>query len=128
MTSAPDALEYELLTIGHTCQLISRIFGTDRTPEKDKLVTRVLSLAVPYFKETKRSVQQACCKVIVDLFRFCLSKEEPDYQRLTLYQPLEEMLLGGTERSAQLTAAYCLQIFLQYLTNENNLPLVQLIG
>jgi hypothetical protein len=38
------------------------------------------------------------------------------------------MLVGGAEKSAQLTAAYCLQIFLQYLKKENHKELIRIIG
>jgi hypothetical protein len=50
MSATPDAMEFELLTIGYTCRLVQKIFGQDRTPEKDKLVMKILNLATNYFK------------------------------------------------------------------------------
>lgn len=48
------SMEYELLTIGYVCQLIFKNFEHDRTPEKDKLITRILNLTLVYFKDNKQ--------------------------------------------------------------------------
>lgn len=108
-TSSVQSKELEVRLLGFMASVYKEncLDPSDKPPSLAKSILRLLDFLIGYFKTKSEPVQMACAQAWADVHTYCMARMTREDQAALAFDTLEEIILGGSDRFAQVTAAHC---------------------